>query len=343
MTILWWCDVGLVTTHDISVMVWCRLGYHTWHFCNSVMQAWLPHMTFLQQCDVGLVTTHDISVTVWCKFGYHTWHFCPQYCYDLQQTVDRMQDASRASRQRRQGNSRPMSSVSEDSVKHSLQVIENWRQDVTQLQVLPSVTLPAMIRHSNFTCSIAVWLQYLMYDHMIELPAVLPHSNITCSTTMWLQYLVYDRITVWLRYLLKFLTVTLPVASVWLQYLVYDRMIMLPAVISHSNITCSIAVWLQYLVYDYMITLPAVISYSNIACSIAVWLQYLVYDCMITLPAVLPHSNITCSIAVWLQYLVYGCMIMLPCMIAVAITVYFIHPSRKWKLLSDHTTRNISQ
>ena len=92
-----------------------------------------------------------------------------------------------------------------------------------------------------------------------------------------------------------------------------------------------------------MITLPAVISYSNIACSIAVWLQYLVYDCMITLPAVLPHSNITCSIAVWLQYLVYGCMIMLPCMIAVAITVYFIHPSRKWKLLSDHTTKNISQ
>ena len=131
-------------------------------------------MTFLWPCDVGLVTTHDISAALPA--------LCPQYCYDLQQTVDRMQDASRASRQHRQGNSRPMSSVSEDSVKHSLQVIENWRQDVTQLQVLPSVTLPAMIPHSNFTWSIAVWLQYLMYDRMIALPAVLPHSNITCST-----------------------------------------------------------------------------------------------------------------------------------------------------------------
>ena len=51
-----------------------------------------------------------------------------------------MQDASRSSRQRRQGNSRPNSTVSEDSVKHSLQIIENWRQDVTQLQVLPGVS-----------------------------------------------------------------------------------------------------------------------------------------------------------------------------------------------------------
>nr|KAG5695849.1 hypothetical protein BaRGS_006506 [Batillaria attramentaria] len=56
------------------------------------------------------------------------------FCYDVQDTVQRMEDPSRAGR--RHQFSRPDSALSEASAQHSLGVIENWRRDINQLQAL---------------------------------------------------------------------------------------------------------------------------------------------------------------------------------------------------------------
>ncbi|KAL8601360.1 hypothetical protein ACOMHN_054653 [Nucella lapillus] len=62
-----------------------------------------------------------------------------EYCYDLQQTVGRLQNPAWApSRQHHHGNmaGEDNSALTEENIRHSLQMVENWRLDMVQLQDL---------------------------------------------------------------------------------------------------------------------------------------------------------------------------------------------------------------
>ncbi|XP_070174503.1 centrosomal protein of 70 kDa-like isoform X2 [Littorina saxatilis] len=70
-----------------------------------------------------------------------------ELCLDMQQLVDSMQDPSRAGCHRHSHNGSKDHGVSEDSVKHSLQIMQHWHQDMIQLPELQE-SLNRMLAHA---------------------------------------------------------------------------------------------------------------------------------------------------------------------------------------------------